>query len=296
MKKEPVFSSQESLLAFIHIEKTAGETMKWILRSSFGISHCDISSANVFKPLRGEELSKIGKIYPKLQSIAGHPVTPYMQLEKASARPIQYFSFLRDPVKQYASYFQYQAVTLKIFSIDDFDKWLLREWPQNMQTKRLCGEANAEKAIEVIKKKNIFMGLTERFDESIFLLKELVNPHLYLGYRSRNKARSYSLSTKLLTDKRTRALIEDAVSEDIKLYRWVKDELYPKYIDLYIKQADTPLPDIFPYKEEGFRSHYGLMNRVYRNLIYRPLEIISVRKQLPIYTGPSLKSFRRPKI
>src|SRR3972149_5099314 len=102
-------SASESLLAFIHIEKTAGETMKWILRSSFGISHCDISSDNVFKPLLSRQLSKIEKIYPFLQSIAGHPVTPYMNLDTIS-RPIQYFTLLRAPLKQLASYFQYLTV------------------------------------------------------------------------------------------------------------------------------------------------------------------------------------------
>ena len=271
-------SASESLLAFIHIEKTAGETMKWILRSSFGISHCDISSDNVFKPLLSRQLSKIEKIYPFLQSIAGHPVTPYMNLDTAS-RSIQYFTFLREPRKQCASYFQYLAVTLKMYPVNQFDEWIRTEWPRNMQTKRLCGAANAQKAIEMICEKKIFAGLTEQFDESIFLLKQLVQPDLSLGYNMRNLAPDNTIAINLLRDERTRSLIEDAVSEDLKLYHWVKNELFPHYVHLYTQRAGMSLPKSFSFKSENYRRLHVLINRLYRNIIYRPLEMAIVRNQ-----------------
>jgi len=111
------FRQENSLLAFVHIEKTAGETIKWILRSTYGLNHCDVTASDVFKPLYPYQLARIGQIYPHMESIAGHPVTPYMHLEEASRLPIQYFTFLREPVKQCASYFQYLTVTLGLYGM-----------------------------------------------------------------------------------------------------------------------------------------------------------------------------------
>ncbi len=272
------FSGVESLLAFIHIEKTAGETIKWVLRSSFGISHCDISPSEVFKPLLPDQLAKIEKIYPSLQSIAGHPITPYTDLDTAW-RPIQYFTFLREPAKQCASYFQY-LVSLKRYPVAIFDEWINSEWPRNMQTKRLCGEANAQKAIVMITEKSIFTGLTERFDESVFLFKQFVRPDIYPGYSLRNQARDNALATRLLSDRRTRNLIDDAVSEDIKLYRWVKDKLYPQYVLLYTEKTNMPLPQSFPFKNQNYRPLYLFTNRLYRNLVYKPLERMLIRQEV----------------
>ena len=213
----PPSPTPASLLAFIHIEKTAGETMKWILRSSFGLSHCDISPGMVFQPLSAPKLAYIRRFYPNLRSIAGHPVTPYNGLEQTFAR-IDYFTFLRDPRKQVASYFQYMCLTLKKRQPDDFESWIQSDWPRNMQTRRICAQPDAARAAALIEEKNIFTGLTERFDESLLLLQTLRAPDLRLGYTSRNEASRNDLAARLLADQRSRALIEDAVREDLKLY------------------------------------------------------------------------------
>jgi hypothetical protein len=210
--------------------------MKWIMRSSFGVSHCDISPSIMFKPLTPAELIWIRRLYPSLRSIAGHPVTPYTGLENVVS-PIDYFAFIREPVKQCASYFQYLSATLKRYSIHDFETWIHTDWPRNMQTKRFCAQADSQKAIEIIYDKHIFIGLTECFDESILLLKTLRVPDLRLGYRKRNKAADNIIANQLLSNERTRSLIEDAVSEDIKLYTWVKGYLYPEYLKAYTQRT-----------------------------------------------------------
>jgi len=258
------------LLAFIHIEKTAGETMKWILRSSFGLSHCDISPSLVFRPLLANQLAQIGKIYPTLCSIAGHPVTPYTGLDALC--PIQYFTFLREPTRQCASYFQYLSLSLKRMSSDSFNEWICTEWPRNMQTKRLCGEPDAHKAITMVERKNIFIGLTECFDESIFLLQQLVRADLYLGYEARNKASDNTLSKQLLADPATRASIIDAVGEDSKLYEWATKEWVPRYRQQYTQQFGQVVPQSFPFRHGHYRRFATLTNRIYRNLAYRPIE------------------------
>lgn len=271
------FKNKNSLLTFVHIEKTGGETIKWILRSSFGVSHCDVSSENIFRPLHPNQLRHIQFIHPSLNSIAGHPVTPYMQLEQASLLPLQYFTFLREPLNQCASYFNYLAVTLNLIPTSQFIDWIQTEWPRNMQTKRICGEACAKKAIRMIEEKNIFVGLTERFDESIFLMQHLMCPDLKPGYKRRNIAPDHRISRELLTNKQTYALLAEAVSEDRKLYEWVRSRLYPRYISIYQTQTSKPVPVSFPYTQQGYRKSYVFANRIYRNLIFKPLERFHIR-------------------
>ena len=272
------FQEDESLLAFIHIEKTAGETIKWILRSTYGLNHCDVSASDVFKPLYPYQLDRMQKVYPRMDSIAGHPVTPYMDLEKGSCLPLQYFTFLREPVSQCASYFQYLAITLGIYPSDRFEEWIQTEWPHNMQSKRICGEASAQKAMEMIRQKNIFVGLTERFDESIFFLKTFVRPGLYLGYHQRNIAPSNQLARQLLNDDRTRGLLADAVREDIMLYEWARNEWYPQYAALFAQQIGALPPSSFPFEKQGYHAAHVLINRIYRNLVFRPFETFYARR------------------
>ncbi len=243
--------------------------MKWIMKSSFGLSHCDVSPSIIFKPLTPEELISIRRIYPSLRSIAGHPVTPYTNLE-AVFHCIDYFTFLRDPIQQCASYFQYLTIALKRCSKSDFETWIHTDWPRNMQTKRLCSCADAQKAIEIIIDKNIFIGLTERFDESLLLLKTLRASDMYLGYHARNEASTNIIVKELLSDKRTYNLIEDAVKEDIKLYGWVKHDLYPQYIKAYAEKMGRQIPDAFSFGRQNFRAGYVFTSRLYRNLVYKP--------------------------
>jgi len=258
------------LLAFIHIEKTAGETIKWIFRSSNGLAHCDIAPLwprKEFKPLLPDELVWLRKIYPVLKSIGGHRVVPYTGLETIFPN-IDYLTFIREPMQQCASYFQY-LYTVRRPDLR-FDEWILTDWPRNIQTKRLCGEANAEKAIEAVQLKKIFIGLQERFDESVLLFQTLKYPVLCPGYRARNVSPDNTIAKQLLSKTATRDLIEEAVSEDKKLFAWVKETLYPEYLQEFGEITGQHVPKKIEFGTQGFRNGYVYANLVYRNLVYKP--------------------------
>lgn len=171
------------MLAFIHIEKTAGATIDHILRSSYGIRHCEVrplgKQKDVFKPFSPADLRLTVRLHPAgLRSIAGHSVTPYMGLEQV--RPLRYFTFLREPLKQCASYYQY--LVDRHGKRMDFGRWIAQDWPRNMQCRRLAGVADADAAIQVIAEKEILVGLVEQFDDSLILLKALQAPNLNLCF------------------------------------------------------------------------------------------------------------------
>ncbi len=255
----------QALLAFIHIEKTAGTTLAHILRSSYGIRHCEVwplgKQKDVFKPFSPDDLRLTLRLHPAgLRSIAGHSVTPYMGLEQV--RPLRYFTFLREPLKQCTSYYQY--LVDRHGKSMDFERWIAQEWPRNMQCKRLAGVADAGAAIQIIAAKEIFVGLVEQFDASLALLKALQAPDLNLFYQPRNIAPRQSLAQELLSNPGTLEMLAAATAEDQKVYRYATETLFPR------QQAQAAGLAGREGKQGRENKRNQAVNRVYRNLVYKP--------------------------
>jgi hypothetical protein len=217
-------------LVFVHINKTAGTTLRYILRSSFGARHCDVEpwhGAWSDPPFSSEDLRRVRRLYPRLASIAGHRVTGYADLDEPGVE-LRYVTILREPVALCASRFQYQLDYRRKTDLV-FEEWIQRDWVWNAQTKRIAGTSSADDAVATIERKGIFVGLTERFDESMVLLKALRAPELDISYEPVNVAKSSRVARDLLEDDVTRGLIEEANRADIELYGRVVGELYPSW-------------------------------------------------------------------
>ena len=183
------------MYAFVHIEKTAGTTMNSILRRSFGTGHCDIrlplakrlvkyEPTDRYKVVETADLQRVKRIYRNLRGIAGHQVKVYSDL--AQGYPdICFFTFLRDPVKRYCSHYLTRA---GLPSSQVFDRWLASPWTHNWQTKMIAGECNAQKAIDLLATRFAFVGLVERFDESLLMFGQwLQEPDFRPEYRRLNQ-------------------------------------------------------------------------------------------------------------
>src|SRR3972149_10986751 len=99
------------MLVFIHINKTGGSTVRYILRSSFGLHHWEVEPWHARwtgSPFSTSDLQRVRKLYPHLESIGGHRVTGYVDLQE-NGTVFRYFTFLRDPLKTCASRFQYNV-------------------------------------------------------------------------------------------------------------------------------------------------------------------------------------------
>jgi hypothetical protein len=243
--------------------KTAGQTICSILRQSFSGCHCDLV---VPRPARAKDLRWAMRFYPRLKSIAGHCVVPYADLESAGFRP-RYFTFLREPVDRCVSHYQFSVQ--KDGCRQPFDRWLARH--ANYQTQVLCGHDDAGRAIELLEKRIGFVGLVERFNESLVLLRRWCG-RLDVRYRSRNIATDNRLKKDLLANPRTVALIRDHHAADITLYAYAKSIVYPRYVERFGSglgaaveelEESLPGPTILSYKQ--------FVASAKRNMLYKPL-------------------------
>ncbi len=182
-----------ALYAFVHIEKTAGRTVRAVLLRSFGAGHCEIRTPYAKRlpevddrrvAVTGDDLRKVRRFYRNLRGIAGHNVKAYSDLH-VSYPDLRYFTFLRDPVKRYLSHFKNRS---RAYAREDFDRWADAGWTHDWQTKMIAGEASAQKAIDLIATRIGFVGFTETFDESLLMLGQwLGEPGFRPEYRPVNQ-------------------------------------------------------------------------------------------------------------
>ena len=186
------------MYAFVHIERTGGRTVIAILRRSFSTGHCDIRlplpKRRSDRPqhqldqrvlVDAEVLRRVRGVYRHLKGIAGHNVKPYGDLSMAIPE-IRFLTFLRNPAARLRSHFLNARLT--DHGPRDFDRWIAATWVHNWQTKMIAGEPDAQKAIELLATRIDFVGLTERFDESLLLLGQwLQEPGFRPEYRRINQ-------------------------------------------------------------------------------------------------------------
>lgn len=259
---------------FVHINKTGGSTFRRILRSSFGTRHCDVEpwrAASPRPPFLAADLRKIRKLYPSLESIAGHRLTGLVPLEESGPR-FEYVTVMRDPVKACASRFQYNVDYRKKKGLI-FEEWLQNDWVRNYQAQRIAGIANLEAAKEVIGARQMFVGLTERFDESIVMFKKLKAPQLDISYQRVNVARDNTLTRSILASDQCRHMIEDANRVDLALYEYVRRELYPAYKDSYGPDLEADV-SAFQSSSGGFNDRNIALSRLKQYSLLRPLQLL----------------------
>ena len=260
------------MLVFIHINKTAGRTIRYILRSSFGLRHCEVEpwhGAWADPPFSTRDLRRLRTIYPQLESIAGHRVTGYADLQENGTN-FRYFAFMRDPLKTCASRYQYN-VQYRGKKDLVFEEWIQRDWARNHQTKMIAGVADVDEAIRIIQAKNIFIGLTERFDESLVLLKALIANQLNISYRRVNVARNNTLAESLLATEHTRQLLMDANQADLALYNFVRQELYPAFQREYGPSLEADVAQYRQTRNDDFNRWNLTLSRLKQFMVYKPL-------------------------
>lgn len=260
------------MLVFIHINKTAGSTVRYILRSSYGVRHCDVEpwhSAKDAPPFSAADLRRLRRLYPNLASIAGHRITGYVDLCEPGA-DVTYFTILRDPVKLCASRFQYHVDYRRKKHLV-FEDWIQQDWLRNAQTQRIAGTQSVDDAIRVVGERGVFVGLTERFDESMVLLKALRAPDLNIAYSPVNVARKGSIAASLLADSRTRQALVDANQGDLALYEHVSNELYPTFEREYGAGLEEAIVAYRNASRKTFNRRNLTLSRVKRHGLYRPM-------------------------
>jgi hypothetical protein len=277
------------LYAFTHIDKTAGRTVRAVLQRSFGAGHCEIRTPYARRPadrndrsvhVTADDLRKVRRIYRRLRGVAGHNVKPYSDLERA-APGIRYFTFLRDPVRRYLSHFKNKAGT---YGREDFERWAAAQWTHDFQTMTLAGEANVQKAIDLLAGRLGFVGFTEDFDESLLMLGEwLGEPDFRPEYRPVNrlvdKQRERDLVREhsdlgYLDEPAVRDRLMEMNAIDQQVYDFAAREFLARQRRSYAGDLAVDVAALRERNEQITDWDEALSSRLLRNWVYKPALVL----------------------
>ena len=277
------------MYAFTHIDKTAGRTVRAVLRRSFGAGHCEIRTPYARRPadpndrsvfVTGDDLRRVRRIYRHLRGIAGHNVKPYSDLDTACP-DVRYFIFLRDPVKRYLSHYKNKALQ---YDRADFDRWASLAPMQDFQTRTLAGEPNAQQAIDLIGRRVGFVGLTDAFDESLLMLgRWLGDPDFRAEYRPVNRLADKSRARdaareqadlSYLDDPAVRARLMEMNALDQQVYDFAVREFFDRQRLAY---GDALTADVAALRQRcNTITDWSepLSGRLLRNWVYKPALVL----------------------
>lgn len=214
-------NDNKPVLVFLHMIKTAGTTFNYILRNNFGFNHVEIFTVyDGNKDLWGrtyvglDDLNWFFKVNPRIRSLTGHFLRPYIPFLKVLQNPL-YITFFRNPVDRYISHFNHQARARK--KTISFDEWLRSTHENNYQTRFLANEENLSRALWTVENFFNFVGIVEKFDVSLLLLKQRLGFEFDIRYRPVNVSPHKLVNRKAL-DFNTIKLIEHNNSLDLEVY------------------------------------------------------------------------------
>ena len=265
------------MLAFIHVAKTGGQSVNLLLRSTFGAAYAralpwtgitpnDQAQDFVVPKYGVEDFRRLKRICPFMRCVGGHAVTLWSGLHEV--QPTRYFAMMREPLRRGASHFQFHVRSDR--DPLPWERWL--EWPvhQNHQVRMFARDGDPDVAIRAIEQHEVFVGLTERFDESLLILKRVVAPELNIAYRRINTARDNTITNQLLADPARREELRRMYAREIPLYEYVVNELYPRFRREY---GPTLARDVeeFQRGEHGRVNGWNLrLNALYQRLVLEP--------------------------
>lgn len=263
--------AQRCMIVFLHIPKTAGSTFQFILENSFGWNACHTNHAK--RAVFGQaDLNFARRLFPGLRSIAGHNLIDPLSLNVSN--PF-YMTILRDPVARVIS--QYQEFVNHGRHCRTFEETLRRrEQLQNLHVKLMAGEPNLDKARRFLEKCD-FVGLTEKFDLSLHVLRTLSPYKLNLNYKRRRVARDYSIRESLERESGAMELIREHNQLDLALYSFACNEVFPKLCARAGVNPADKLPSFDQYTSE-IKPKY-LLSHLYNMLFYR--QVCKLRRTSP---------------
>lgn len=231
------------------------------------------------------ELRVLLRWLPFTRGFGGHTTRAYVGYERATDRPVRYFTFLRDPIERYISHLEYQRARMGIpWSLETF---LNEPRFSNFMTTRIAGVADVGRAKELLRERFAFVGLTERFDESLLLMRQALRLSCFdIRYERKNVGQRQRLAEErdlLLDGRDALARIKSQNLLDLELYEFARTTLYPEYVSRYGPELGGDV-ERFRGKNAGFRFSRSRRYSwaLYRKLGYQPLEAIARKRHRPL--------------
>jgi hypothetical protein len=224
-------SPSEALLVFVHLRKTAGTTVAYVMRRQFGrgqtidLDAPSVEAANqawnAMAPARRD----------RIKCVRGHlPFAPQL----FAPRAITCFTILRDPVERVVSeyYFNLHNPTIRYhaalvrerITLDQFASSERFAEVQNVQTRMLAGAKAGLSPVDLVnfsianlRERIAMVGISERLDETLLLCRAILGWR-HLIYRRVNVNRRRPALAAIAPA--TLEAIERANSLDRELYRY----------------------------------------------------------------------------
>jgi hypothetical protein len=257
------------MIGFVHIPKTGGSTMKFVLRNTFVFRHCDVRPVGNAARLRPAELAAARWIHPGLRSIGGHSL-----IHPTAMHPeVKFFTILRDPVKRIASGYAHHVRGLRGIRRGEkqmtLEEFVAQDKPGGFQTFQICGRDDPQEALRLLRDEYLAVGTTERFDDFLSVLAALSPYPLDIRYHKRNAApEDDPVKREVLESPEMRAIIERANVSDRIVYDEVTRTIFPALME----RARAVAGDRFGFKKPGEPGNLrALASRTYSRVVYRSL-------------------------
>ncbi len=245
--KRPLTTNQEKVF-FVHIPSSAGTTFWTILRSVYGIDRVKRIPRNKFVNIvKRSEDNRILELNKKNDVIGGH--IPYY-LVRNKFPDHRMISFLRDPVDISISTYSRRVRNGKILPNPRLGQYDILDFRRKRRpwTVRFLSPANPQQAIspeqmiETLENNFVFIGITEDFNRSMFLLHRVLGiPEVPL-YDRRNIGGN---KPEQLSDEVHRKLV-DLHEYDYRIYEFVRQ--------LFEKRWAAYCPDITAADLAGYEN------------------------------------------
>jgi hypothetical protein len=230
----PIGSShRKPLICFAHIERAGGTTLHAILRKnypSFLTLTAPKWASDGSTVFTSAQLRVLLRVLPFTAGVGGHHVRTNLGYERVTERPIQYLTFLREPVARYLSHLRYQ---LERFPERwDLGRLLDEESFWDFMTWRVAGSSDLELAKHRLADDYTFVGLQERFAESLVLLRRMLAPsrELDVRYEHLNVAASQA---RWMRDPGVQRQAEERNAVDLELYAFAESAIYPTWAEAF---------------------------------------------------------------
>ncbi|MFK9094773.1 sulfotransferase family 2 domain-containing protein [Bacillus salipaludis] len=195
--------AQKEVILFVHIDKTAGQTLKGIIDKQYQISEVrklkpPLTIESIMNEIPKDKASKIGCYFNHLEDylkrvpggdeafscIYGHI---YFGAHSCLSKPFTYITMLRDPVDRVISHYYYLLAKNHFKTFTSFEDFIQMDLNRNVQTQYISGNTlpDLPKAIEHLERYFSVVGITERFNESLYLMKKQFGWH-QVDYSNRN--------------------------------------------------------------------------------------------------------------